>query len=147
MYNAERVRRGTVMVSDRSAILGRGDSRVQLAHNAPKNGKADEQCRKSSPAHMVSNSTHSIPKDIKKIQYSLTWVCNGDARLASPPLREGGRYRTTVYVGTLGHSILSQMLSQDPRTQSPHRHVVLCWDSVSLLRHARAGPPGGASAW
>jgi hypothetical protein len=73
------------MVSDRSAMLGSGDSRVPLTYDAPKNGKADEQCCKSSPAHMVSNSTHSIPKDCKKIQYSLTWVCKGDARLASIP--------------------------------------------------------------
>jgi hypothetical protein len=59
------------MVSNRSAMFGCGDSRVQLAYDAPKNGKADEQCRKCSPAHMVCNSAHSIPKDIKKIQRSL----------------------------------------------------------------------------
>jgi hypothetical protein len=50
------------MVSNRSAMLGRGDGRVQLAYDASKNGKADEQCRKSSAAHMGSSSAHSMPK-------------------------------------------------------------------------------------
>jgi hypothetical protein len=89
------------MVSNRSAMLVRGDSRVQLAYDTPKNGKADEQCRKSSPAHMMPNSTHSMPKDCKKIQHSLTWVCKGDARLASSPIREGSQYRAVVNVRSI----------------------------------------------